>query len=143
MALSADTPLIIELGNVGEYPVKALAKIYEGAAVGLDAGTGHARGLMAGDLFLGFAESQADNSAGTAGAEINVRVLQRGAVELTVTNAAITDVGAPVFASADGTFVLVEGSNSFIGVLARFVSSGVGVVKFDAIIEQGIGNLGS
>jgi hypothetical protein len=142
MALAEDTPLITELGNVSEYPVKAATKIYEGAAVGLYASDGSARGVTAGDLFLGFAESQVDNSAGLVGA-LNVRVLQRGKVELAVASVAATDVGAPVFASDDGTFTLVEGSNTFVGVVNRFVSSGVAVVEFDAVIEQGIGNLGS
>lgn len=142
MALSADTPLVQELGIVSEYPVKASTKIYEGAAVGLDGGTGHARGLLAGDLFLGFCESQADNSAGGSGAEINVRVIERGKVELAVSGAAITDVGAVVYATADGTFSFTGQEEGRVGVVNRFVSSGVVVVKFDALTAVGVG-LGS
>jgi hypothetical protein len=54
MALSADTPLTRELGSINEYPVLAATRIFEGAAVGLEAVSGLARGLVAGDDFLGF-----------------------------------------------------------------------------------------
>ncbi len=138
MALSADTPRAYELGNIQEYPVAASAKIYEGAAVGKVIGTGHARGLVAGDLFLGFAEAQADNSAGTSGAEIDVRVIDDGKIELDVANAAITDVGSWVYATADGTFSLIGDEDSRVGVISRFVSTGVVVVKFDALLSVGL-----
>lgn len=136
MALTEDTPLTQELGNVGEYGVKASAKVYEGAAVG--SSSGYARGLIAGDLFLGFAESQADNTSGQDG-DISVRVLQRGAVELAVSGAAITDLGASVYATADGTFAFAGDEDSRVGAVVRFVSTGVVVVKFDAIIQRNLG----
>lgn len=129
--LTKDTPLIQELGNVNELPVKASSKIFEGAAVGIDASTGHARHLVAGDRFAGFAESQADNSAGL-GAAINVRVIEAGAVEIAVASLAATDVGKPVYASDSGAFTLTQGANSFVGAVKRFVASGIGVVGFDA-----------
>jgi hypothetical protein len=137
MALTADTPLVQELGAVSEYPVLAATRIYEGAAVGLYVSNGQARGLVAGDLFLGFCESQVDNRDDAVGAALNVRVLTRGKVELTVGSLAATDVGEAVYASADGTFTLTPGSNSFIGYVERYVSAGVGIVKFDAVLVQG------
>ena len=130
MALAADTPRAYEVGDVNELPVKAATKIYEGAAVGDDA-AGYARGLVASDPFRGFAERQADNSAGAAGAK-NVRVKTKGKVQLAVTNLAITDVGKDVFASDDGTFVLTQSTNTRIGTVYRYVSSGVGIVEFNA-----------
>lgn len=133
MALSADTPRTWSLGDIEEYPVIASDIIYEGAAVGENA-SGYARPLTAGDPFLGFAEKQVDNSAGAAAA-LNVRVRTRGRVTLTVAGAtAITANDRPaVYASDDGTFTLTSTSNSLIGYVSRWVSSGVCVVEFDAL----------
>lgn len=129
--LAKDTPLIQELGNVGELGVKAASKIFEGAAVGLEVATGFARQLVAGDLFGGFCESLADNSAGL-NADIDVRVIDRGKVELAIGSLAVTDIGKPVYASDSGTFTLTQGTNSYVGRVVRFVATGVGVVAFDA-----------
>jgi len=141
MALTEDTPRAYELGNISEYLVKAATKIYEGAAVGLYGSDGSARGLVAGDIFLGFAEAQADNSAGLIGA-INVRVIDHGKIELDVTSVAATDVGASVYATADGTFALTGQEESRVGTVCEFVSAGVAVVKFNALDNVGLG-LGS
>lgn len=129
MELSADTPRVYELGTINELPVKASSIIYEGAAVGL--ASGYARGLVAGDDFMGFAERQADNSSGSDGA-INVRVISKGLVQLTISGVAVTDVGQPVYASADGTFTLTQGTNSFIGNVYRYVTTNTAVVAFIA-----------
>ena len=134
MALSADTSLIQELGPMNAYLILAATLIYEGAAVGLEAGSGQARGLVNGDLFLGFAESQADNREDAVGGALSVRVIQHGKVEVAISGLAATDIGAAVYATADDTFVLTSGS--FVGYVSRFVSSGVGVIAYDAIMVQ-------
>lgn len=128
--LAADSPLTIEGGTINEYPVIASDIIYEGAAVGLVSGTGHARPLAAGDRFVGFAEQKADNSAGAAAA-INVRVRHKGKVQLSVTGAVITDVGQPVYATDDAAFGFIPTAAVFVGRVCRFVSSGVAVVEYD------------
>lgn len=119
-----------ELGDVGEYSVIASDIIYAGAAVGLVSASGHARPLVGGDQFVGFAEATVDNSAGAAAAK-RVRVLIRGMVQLSVSGAVITDIGQPVYASDDDTFVFSPVGGSFIGFVERYVSSGVVVVAFD------------
>jgi hypothetical protein len=129
--LAANSPRAYELGNRNEIPVIASDIIYEGAAVGVVDATGHARPLNAADRFVGFAEAKADNSAGTAAA-INVRLIASGEVQLSVTGAVITDVGQPVYATDDDTFVFLPTGAVFIGFVKRFVSSGVVVVGFDA-----------
>jgi hypothetical protein len=128
--LAADTPRDIELGDFNDLPVIASDIIYEGAAVG-DNGSGYARPLTAGDPFRGFATEKADNSSGSAG-DKTVHVRQKGRVKLSVGSLAITDVGQPVYASDDDTFTLTATSNSFIGRVVRYVSSGVGIIEFDA-----------
>jgi hypothetical protein len=129
--LAANKQRPFELGDRNEYPVIAADIIYEGAAVGLVAGTGHARPLAAGDKFGGFAESKADNTSGAAAA-INVRVIDQGKVELAVSGAVITDVGQPVYATDDDTFGFSPVGGVFIGLVSRFVSAGIAVVDFDA-----------
>src|SRR5687768_863678 len=62
--LAANKQRAYELGPRNMLPVIAADIIYEGAAVGAVAGTGHARPLVAGDSFSGFAVAKADNSAG-------------------------------------------------------------------------------
>lgn len=130
--LAKNTPRAYEIGDKQEYPVVAADIIFEGAAVGED-GSGYARPLVAGDAFLGFAERQADNAAGAAGA-VRVEVKRRGQAQLAVAGAtAVTaNDGALVYASDDDTFTLTGTSNSVIGRVSRWVSSAVCVVEFDA-----------
>lgn len=129
--LAKDSIRAFELGDLNEVPVVASDIIYEGAAVGVVAASGHARPLAAGDKFVGFAQRKADNSAGLAAA-INVCVIRSGEVQLPVTGAVITDIGQPVYATDDDTFQFNPVGASFIGFVKRFVSSGVVVVGFDA-----------
>lgn len=130
--LAANIQRDYQLGDKEEYPVIAADIIYQGAAVG-ENGSGYARPLVAADPFLGFAESKADNSAGAAGA-INVNVKTRGCVVLSISGIAITANDRPaVYASDDNTFTLTSTSNSLIGYVSRWVSSGVAVVEFDAL----------
>lgn len=135
--LAANKPRAYEQGNRNDLLMIASDIIYEGAAVGIVAGSGHARPLQAGDKFAGFAESTIDNSAGAAAAQ-RVRVLTEGLIQLAVASVAITDIGKPVYASDDDTFVLTPSTNSYIGRVHRFVSTGVAVVKFDAAPSGGL-----
>ena len=130
--LAANAYRIKVIGNVNEFAVIASDIIYESAAVGLVDASGHARPLTSADKFVGFAESKADNSTGSA-AGINVRVLARGVVKLAVTGAVITDIGQPVYATDDNAFQFSPVSAVYIGKIIRFVSSGVVEVQFDAV----------
>ena len=128
--LAADAVHKLEIGNIEQYPVIASDIIYAHAAVGLVDASGHARPLVGGDRFVGFAEKRVDNAAGAAAAK-DVRVISAGKIVLSVSGAVITDVGQPVYASDDDTFVFSPVGGSFIGYVDRFVSSGVVVVKYD------------
>ncbi|MGE0289675.1 MAG: hypothetical protein AB7I42_25705 [Bradyrhizobium sp.] len=130
--LAANKPRAYELGQRNHLAVIASDIIYEGAAVGVVDGTGHARPLVAGDRFAGFAVAKADNASGAAAA-INVETVSSGEIELAVSGAVITDIGQPVYASDDDTFTLNPADGSFVGFVKRFVSSGVAVVEFDAM----------
>ena len=117
-------------GNRNHLSVVASDIIYEGAAVGAVTASGHARPLVVGDPFVGFAEFKADNSAGAAAA-ITVQVVQSGEIQLSVSGAVITDIGQPVYATDDDTFVFSPVGASFVGRVDRFVSSGVVIVAYD------------
>lgn len=137
--LSADDVRDIYQGDFADYPVIASDIIYQGAAVG-DNGSGYARPLTGGDLFLGFADYQVDNSSGAAGAKY-VRTRKSGAIKLSVSGAVITDIGQPVYATDDDTFVFNPVGGSFVGVVNQFVSSGVVVVAFDPGIKDPWGHM--
>lgn len=127
--LAKNTPRNYELGDLNNLPVIAADVIYEGSAVG-DNGSGYARPLEAGDPFRGFALREANNATGQAG-DVDVQVRRTGDVELAISGLAITDVGKKVYASDDNTFTLTQGSNTCIGYVKRFVSTGKGVVHFN------------
>lgn len=129
--LAVDKPRAYGLGNMNDVPVIASDIIYEGAAVGLVAASGHARPLVGGDVFAGFALAKADNALGAA-ADIDVHLQAKGLIQLPVTGAAITDVGQPVYAQDDDTFSFNPVAGSFVGFVKRYVSSGVAIVEFDA-----------
>lgn len=129
--LAVDVPRSYALGDLDEYPVIAADIIYEGAAVG-ENGSGYARPLVALDPFLGFCMEQVDNAVGSAG-DKRVRVLRRGSVTLAISGLAITaNDQAPVYASDDNTFTLTSTSNTKIGWVRRWISTGLAVVEFDA-----------
>jgi hypothetical protein len=130
--LAANSKRVFSEGNQSNYPVIAADIIYEGAAVGENA-SGYARPLAAGDPFLGFATRKADNSSGAAG-DIDVEVLTRGVVKLAIASIAITANDRPaVYASDDDTFTLTASSNSLIGYVRRWISTGYAEVEFDAL----------
>lgn len=133
--LAANKSRDYSLGEIEEYPVIASDIIYQGAAVG-ENGSGYARPLVAGDPFLGFADRNSDNSAGAAG-DKTVRVKTRGRVQLPISGLAITANDRPgVYASDDDTFTLTATSNSIIGFVSRWVSTGIAIVEFDAMLAS-------
>lgn len=129
--LAVNAPRAYELGDRNDIPVIASDIIYEGAAVGIVAASGHARPLVGGDVFAGFALAKADNAAGAAAA-INVRVVTRGRIQLAVSGAVITDVDQPVYAQDDNAFSFTPVGGTFVGFVSRYVSAGQAIVEFDA-----------
>jgi hypothetical protein len=137
--LAADKVRAFELTgtpDLNDLPMVATDIIYEGAAVGDSSGL--ARPLVAADAFMGFAERQADNSAGAASAK-NVRVRSRGYVQLAVTGVAgADDHGTSVYASDDDTFTNVSTGNSAIGKVHRWISGTTCIVYFEAAALRSI-----
>lgn len=127
--LSANVQRDYERGETNTLPVAASATIYQGSAIGLS--SGYARQLVAGDVFKGFAEAKADNSGGSAG-DVKVQVKHTGLIYLAVDSVAITDEGKAVYASDGATFTLTQSTNTRVGTVHRFVSTGYAIVKFNA-----------
>jgi hypothetical protein len=132
MTTRSDNGALVEiLGDVNSFPMIASDILYTKSAVGLVDASGHARPLTSADKFAGFCRKKADNSAGIAAA-LNVDVVKKGTQRLSISGAVITDVGNPVYATDDDTYVFSPVGAVFIGIMTRFVSSGVGEVTFDA-----------
>ncbi|MEC9434489.1 MAG: cytoplasmic protein [Pseudomonadota bacterium] len=130
--LAADAIRAYQLGDIEDYPMIASDIIYQGAAVG-ENGSGYARPLVAGDPFLGFAVERADNADGSAG-DVRVSVRTRGRVQLPISAIGITANDRPaVYASDDNAFTLTASTNTLIGYVSRWVSTGVAIVEFDAL----------
>ena len=134
--LTANAIQSVKEGDLHDYPVLAAVKIFEGSAVGLQAASGYARQLVAAtdlDRFLGFAQEPADNSAGANGA-LNVRVLSRGRVPLSVTGVdGVNDIGKAVYASDGATFTLTQADDTvWVGTVVQHVSGTTCWVAFDA-----------
>lgn len=128
--LATNTPRILVGGDINELPVIASDIIYEGAAVGAVIASGHCRPLTSADRFVGFAVEQANNQNGGAAA-VNVRVYRKGCAVLTITGAAITDAGQPVYATDDNAFTFLPTSAVFIGFARRWVGANTVEVDFD------------
>jgi hypothetical protein len=74
-----------------------------------------------------------DNSIGSAGDRL-VQVKTRGRIQLPIAGLAITaNHRSAVYASDDNTFTLTATSNSKIGWVSRWVSTGVAIVEFEAM----------
>jgi len=129
MGLSANTLKTYELGQINEHGIAASTHIYEGAALGDLAG--YARGLVAGDKFIGFSQREVDNSLGSAG-DRRVKAIETGKIVLTISGVAVTDLGKKVYASADDTFTLTKGGNTKIGKVSRYIAANTALVEFSA-----------
>jgi hypothetical protein len=120
MALTNDRDVVLYASQeLIDIPVDDGVTIYKGAFVGRNRASGYARGLVAGDEFLGVAYKQADNTgAGHAAGGINVRLHQAVDVVHTLTGVTAADVGREVYASDDETLTLTPTGNSPVGRVA-------------------------
>ncbi len=76
-----------------------------------------------------------DNSSGADG-DLSVRVYTLGDFGVTLTGAAVTDLGRPVFASADDTLTFTGNNNSYVGIVQDFVSSNEIILRIDPAHRQ-------
>lgn len=138
MALTSNTPIkyVSHFNDVVNLPCAADVRIYDGAAVGLDA-DGYAAPYQAGYQFVGFSAKESNNTDGAAG-DIYAHIKQGSyTAELSVTGlASERQHNYPVYAVDDGTFTIdpsaAASGNALIGYVEAYVSSGVGHVAVNA-----------
>jgi len=111
------------------FKLAASTHVFKGGFVGLTAG-GYARPLTAGDEFVGIAYEEADNGAGSDG-DVSVRVYTLGDFGHALSGAAITNLGAAVYASADDTLTFTSAGNSYVGVVVDAPSAGQIILRID------------
>lgn len=116
------------------YQVAGAKHVFKGGFIGL-AVTGYAQPLVAGDPFGGIAYEEADNTAGANGAMM-ARVYTMGDFGLTLSGAAITDIGRPVFASDDGAVTFTAEGNTYVGVVKDFVTANEIILRLDTEQRQ-------
>ncbi|MGD2110389.1 MAG: DUF2190 family protein [Phycisphaerae bacterium] len=130
MALSANRDVDHYVDQeLRSFKVAASEHIYKGAFVGLSSG-GYAQALTAGDLFMGIAYEEADNSSGSDG-DVSVRVYSLGDFGHALSGAAIANVGDAVYASADDTLTFTSTSNSYVGYAVDVPSSGALILRLE------------
>ncbi len=121
---------LVELG------VDDSAVIYKGALVGRNRATGYARGLVAGDEFLGVAYEKADNTiSGHSAGGVLVKLHQAIDVVHALAGVAAGDVGKDVYASADDALTLTPTGNSRVGRVVAVESSGVARVRCQPVLS--------
>lgn len=128
--LNTDTNRVFETpADSNAIPVAATAKIYQGSLVGKTA-TGYGRALNAGDVAVGFAKDNTDNTNGIDGEKV-CELKAKGKVSLFISGITLGDIGRKVYASDDNTFTLTAAGNSVVGKLIRFEKADYGIVAFD------------
>jgi hypothetical protein len=132
MAASGNVPLKVESGMAGHLnrvDVYESVHPYEGAMAGMV--SGYVRPLVAGDQFAGHFFDEQNNAAGASAAKHSTLRQGRYRAEVTITSVAITDVGKPVYASADNGYSLTPTTYSRVGTVVRYVTTNTAIVEFD------------
>lgn len=126
-----------------EYPVGAAEHIYRNGLVGVDP-AGHAKAFVPGDIFVGVAYEEIDNSAGVA-ANKYARVYTEGDFAMALANAAHTDTGHPVFATDDATLGRSGHPDAFVGTVVHKDkdASGFAIVRLRRADEKPPNGIGS
>lgn len=125
MALAANRYTKKIVGDVIELPVYTGVHIYAGGFVCVNTGHGYAipGADASGNLCMGIAESEADNTLGDSG-DITVRVRRTGVFLMAATSIAITSQGVVMYVVDDQTFDETTPGNSVkAGVLVKYVSA--------------------
>jgi len=111
------------------FRVAGSTTIFKGSLVSVQA-DGYVAPLTAGEKFVGIAYEKIDNSTGSDGDKA-IRVFTTGDFDHALSGAAITDIGRPVFASADDTLTFSSNGNSHVGIAQDYVSAGNIILRLD------------
>ena len=128
-------------GDILQLPVAAAETIYQNGFVGVDP-AGYAKAFVPGDLLVGVADEEVDNSAGTAAAK-TVKIVTSGVIEHTLSGAALTDIGKPVYATDDATIALTGHPDAYVGRITRYAATSTVDVALRSPSEKPPNGVGS
>lgn len=137
MALTADRDVRFYTSQeLIDLPVQDGVRIWKGALVGLNTSGGYARPLVAGDLFLGIAYGQVDNTGvDHAAGQVRVRLHQMIDIVHALPGVTRGDVGGSVYASDDATLTLTAASNSRVGRVVAVEGTNVARVRCEPLVS--------
>jgi hypothetical protein len=127
MALTANTDLKAAGGEILHAPLLVGVAPFQGSLMGRSGA--FVRPLVAGDDFAGICRTQVRPAPAASGAVIVELISGYLTAEVPLAGVAAGDVGAPCFASDDGTFTLVAGGNSFVGIVLGVARANVAVMR--------------
>jgi uncharacterized 2Fe-2S/4Fe-4S cluster protein (DUF4445 family) len=149
----ANTTAVIDISNRPGTEVSmpmAVQKIYQGAAVGIIAGTGDATPLniaTGGMQFVGVAEETLDNTVagllttGTVGTTW-IKVRRAGVFAFTAASITRASIGAKVYFLDDNSVTLTPGA-IFAGIVTNVDSAGVVWVDIESAVRSGSAGVGT
>lgn len=118
------------------YLVAPGTHIYKGALVGLSSDDGDARPLVPGDLFIGIAHKEIDNTG--CDGWYGVQVYTLGDFGFQLPGATMADIGRPVYASSDERVTFTEADsadagNSYVGRVVGVGKPGEIILRLDTL----------
>ena len=136
MAATNDLPTPRQEGILFAFPVYQAVKIYAGSLVCIGAAHGYAipGADAAGNICVGVAAEQVDNTSGNSGDKW-IKVWRKGIFELPATSITQAMVGDPMYVVDDQTFDETDPGNGVIcGRLVKFISVTRGLIDVDVAI---------
>ena len=137
MALSANRNIVrMADPDLRGLEVAAGEHIYRSGFVGIHPATGYAKPFEPGDLFIGVADNEADNSSGVAGDTAETtgkhgtcQVWIAGEFEHTRTRVGQADVGRAVYATDDGALATSGHPDAFVGRVVRKSAANTALIQ--------------
>lgn len=135
-ALTANRELVnLPDQTLRQFEVAASVRIFKGSFVGKNP-AGYVKPFVPGDVFVGIAYEEANNSTGSAGSTVGgatttglVTVQTLGDFEMTVSGVAVSDAGRPVFATTDGDVALTGHPDACVGHILHKNGSNLAVIR--------------
>lgn len=119
-----------------EFPVGADEHIYKGGWVGVDP-AGYAKAFESGDIMLGLAYEESDNTAsGNSAGDTACRVIVAGTIQHALTSVALTDVGKAAFAVTDADVQLAGMPDAMVGRIVHYSSSNLCTIRLKRLGEM-------
>lgn len=144
-ALSANAQVVVDdtSMSIRAWLVGAGVHIYKGALVGVDP-AGYLKAFVPGDMFVGVAYEEFNNSASSSVSTTKCRVIVTGDVEYTLSGAAVKDVGKPVYATADNAIALTGHPDAYVGRILYYVTTNTVLVRLKSpgeVAPNGVGSI--